>query len=164
MQEGLERKRNTVLSLIIFVVVCFAVAGLGSLATRPNIPTWYAALTKPSWNPPNWVFGPVWTLLYGMMAVAGWLVWKHVGWEGGRIAILLFATQLLLNLLWSYIFFGAHQMGLAFVEIILLWLAIVATIVRFSAVSKVAAGLLVPYLIWVSFAAALNFTIWRLNR
>jgi translocator protein len=153
-------KRNYVLSLIVFFLICFAVAGLGSLATTPNIPTWYANLNKPSWNPPSWVFGPVWTLLYAMMAVAGWLVWKRVGWG---TAMICFAVQLGLNLAWSFIFFAAHQPGLAFLEIILLWLAIAATIVSFSAVSKTAAGLLVPYLLWVSFAAALNFTIWRLN-
>lgn len=157
-------KRENVLSLIIFLVICFAVAGVGSLATRPNITTWYATLNKPSWNPPNSLFGPVWTLLYAMMAVAGWLVWKHAGWQAGRAAMIIFAVQLVLNLAWSFIFFNFHQMGLAFLEIILLWLAIVATIVIFSSVSKVAAVLLIPYLLWVSFAAFLNFTIWRLNR
>jgi translocator protein len=153
-------KRNSVLSLVIILLICFAVAGLGSLATTPNIPGWYATLNKPSWNPPNWLFGPVWTLLYAIMAIAGWLVWKRVGWG---TAMICFAVQLALNLAWSFIFFGAHQTGLAFVEIILLWLAIVATIISFSAVSKPAAALLIPYLLWVSFAAALNFTIWRLN-
>ena len=148
------------LSLILFFVVCFAVAGLGSLATTPNIPTWYATLSKPSWNPPNWLFGPVWTSLYAMMAVAGWLVWKREGWG---TASLCFAVQLVLNLAWSFIFFGAHQTGLAFLEIILLWLAIAATIISFWSVSKTAAALLIPYLLWVSFAAILNFTIWRLN-
>jgi translocator protein len=153
-------KRNYVLSLLVFFVLCFAVAGLGSLATTPNIPTWYATLNKPSWNPPNWLFGPVWTLLYAMMAVAGWLVWKRVGWG---TAIICFAVQLALNLAWSFIFFGAHQTGLAFLEIILLWLAIAATIISFFPVSKTAAALLIPYLLWVSFAATLNITIWRLN-
>jgi benzodiazapine receptor len=153
-------KRNYVLSLLVFFVLCFAVAGLGSLATTPNIPTWYATLNKPSWNPPNWLFGPVWTFLYAMMAVAGWLVWKRVGWA---TAIICFAVQLALNLAWSFIFFGAHQTGLAFLEIILLWLAILATIISFFPVSKTAAALLIPYLLWVSFAAILNFTIWRLN-
>lgn len=153
-------KRNYVPSLIVFLVICFAVAGLGSLATTPNIPDWYAGLNKPSWNPPNWLFGPVWTLLYAMMAVAGWLVWKRTGWG---TAITCFAVQLALNLAWSFIFFGAHQTGLAFLEIVLLWLAIVATIISFWSVSKNAAGLLIPYLLWVSFAATLNFTIWRMN-
>jgi tryptophan-rich sensory protein len=157
-------KRDKVLSLLVFFVICFAVAGLGSLVTTPNIPTWYAALSKPSWNPPNWLFGPVWTSLYAMMAIAGWLVWKRAGWEAGRTAMIIFALQLILNLAWSFIFFGAHQMGLAFLEIILLWLAIVATIVSFSSLSKTAAALLIPYWLWVSFAATLNFTIWRLNR
>lgn len=155
--------RNNFVSLIVFLVICFAVAGLGSFATTPNIQTWYVTLNKPSWNPPNWLFGPVWTLLYAMMAVAVWLVWKGAGWQAGRTALLLFALQLLLNLAWSFIFFNFHQIGLAFLEIVVLWIAIVATIVSFASVSKVAAALLIPYLLWVSFASFLNFTIWRLN-
>jgi translocator protein len=121
-------KRNYLPSLIVFFVLCFAVAGLGSLATTPNIPIWYANLNKPAWNPPNWLFGPVWTLLYTMMAVAAWFVWKRVGWG---TAVICFAVQLALNLAWSFIFFGAHQTGLALLEIILLWFAIVATIISF---------------------------------
>ncbi len=148
------------IGLVVSLVICFAVAGLGSLATTPNIPTWYATLNKPSWNPPNWLFGPVWTALYAMMAVAVWLVWKKVGWN---TAVTIFAIQLALNLAWSFIFFGFHQPGLAFLEIVLLWLAIAATVLMFFQVSAVAASLLIPYLLWVSFAAALNFTIWRLN-
>jgi tryptophan-rich sensory protein len=148
------------IGLLVSLVICFAVAGLGSLATTPNIPTWYATLNKPSWNPPNWLFGPVWTALYAMMAVAVWLVWKKTGWN---TAVIIFAVQLALNLAWSFIFFGFHQPGLAFLEIVLLWLAIAATILMFFQVSTVAASLLIPYLLWVSFAAALNFTIWRLN-
>ncbi len=148
------------IGLLVSLVVCFAVAGLGAFATTPNIPTWYATLNKPSWNPPNWVFGPVWTLLYGLMAISVWLVWKRDGWN---TAVTIFAIQLALNLAWSFIFFGFHQTGLAFWEIVLLWLAIAATILMFFQVSTVAASLLIPYLLWVSFAAALNFTIWRLN-
>lgn len=146
--------------LVVSLLICFAVAGLGSLATTPNIPTWYATLNKPSWNPPNWLFGPVWTVLYALMAISAWLVWKRAGW---RAAILVFVIQLLLNLAWSFIFFGAHQIGLAFAEIVLLWIAIAATIWMFYPISKVAAVMLLPYLLWVSFAAGLNFTIWRLN-
>ena len=148
------------IGLVVSLVICFAVAGLGSLATTPNIPTWYATLNKPSWNPPNWLFGPVWTALYAMMAVAVWLVWKKVGWN---TAVTIFAIQLALNLAWSFIFFGFHQPGLAFLEIVLLWLAIAATVLMFFQVSEVSASLMIPYLLWLSFAAALNFTICRLN-
>jgi translocator protein len=148
------------LGLLVSLVTCFAVAGLGSLATTPNIPTWYATLNKPTWTPPNWAFGPVWTVLYGMMAVAVWLVWRKAGWN---MAVTIFAVQLALNLAWSFIFFGFHQPGLAFLEIVMLWLAIAATVLMFFQVSPVAASLLIPYLLWVSYAAALNFAIWRLN-
>jgi tryptophan-rich sensory protein len=151
---------NEWIGLVVSFVVCFAVAGLGSLATTPNIPTWYATLNKPSWNPPNWLFGPVWTVLYALMAVAVWLVWRRTGWG---VAVTIFAIQLALNLAWSFIFFGSHQPGLAFLEIVLLWLAIAATVLMFFQVSTVAAILMIPYLLWVSFAAALNYTIWRLN-
>jgi translocator protein len=148
------------IGLLVSLVTCFAVAGLGSLATTPNIPTWYATLNKPTWTPPNWAFGPVWTVLYGMMAVSVWLVWRKAGWN---MAVTIFAIQLALNLAWSFIFFGFHQPGLAFLEIVMLWLAIAATVLMFFQVSPVAASLLIPYLLWVSYAAALNFAIWRLN-
>lgn len=124
---------------------------------------WYAALHKPSWNPPPWVFGPAWTFLYITMAVAAWLVWREGGWKAQRRALGLFIVQWFLNALWTPLFFGAHLPGVAFGEIVLLWLAIAATLVAFWRVKKAAGLLLVPYLAWVSFAAALNFTIWRLN-
>ena len=124
---------------------------------------WYAALHKPSWNPPPWVFGPAWTFLYITMAVAAWLVWREGGWKAQRRALGLFIVQWFLNALWTPLFFGAHRPGVAFGEIVLLWLAIAATLVAFWLVKKAAGLLLVPYLAWVSFAAALNFTIWRLN-
>ena len=124
---------------------------------------WYAALHKPSWNPPPWVFGPAWTFLYITMAVAAWLVWREGGWKAQRRALGLFIVQWFLNALWTPLFFGAHRPGVAFGEIVLLWLAIAATLVAFWRVKKAAGLLLVPYLAWVSFAAALNFTIWRLN-
>lgn len=152
--------KNDWFSLVIFLVACFAVAALGSLATSPEIPGWYATLSKPSWTPPSWLFGPVWTTLYAMMAVAAWLVWRRDGWGG---AITFFIVQLVLNLAWSFIFFKFHSPGLAFIEIVLLWTAIVATTVKFAGVAQTAALLLVPYLLWVTFAAALNFSIWRLN-
>jgi len=151
--------------LIIFVAVCFAVAGLGSLSTNPSIDNWYAALTKPSWNPPNWVFGPVWTILYLMMAIAAWLVWRRKGSvAAAAVPLALFAVQLLLNALWSYLFFGLHRPDLAFAEIVLLWAAILATMLAFRRAVPLAGWLLLPYLLWVTFAAFLNFTIWRLNQ
>lgn len=154
--------RNEVLALVIILAACFLVAGLASFATRPSIPTWYEEIEKPSWTPPNWLFGPVWTALYAAMAVAAWLVWKKAGWTGGHIP--LFCVQLALNLAWSFIFFGLHRPGLAFVEIALLLVAIAATAIKFATVSKTAALLMAPYLVWVGYAAALNFAIWRANR
>ena len=151
------------IGLVAFVAVCFAVAWLGSAVTTPKIAGWYAALAKPDWNPPNWIFGPVWSFLYLTMAVAAWLVWRQRGWGGAKWALLLFGIQLILNLLWSCLFFGLENPGLAFVEIIVLWAAILATTVTFWPRSKIAGLLLVPHLAWVSFAAVLNFTMWRLN-
>jgi len=124
---------------------------------------WYASLLKPAWNPPAWVFGPAWTVLYVSMAVAAWLVWREGGWKAQRPALGLFLVQWLLNALWTPLFFGMHRTGLAFAEIIALWLALAVTLVVFWRVRMAAGVLLVPYLAWVSFAAFLNFTIWRLN-
>lgn len=124
---------------------------------------WYAALHKPAWNPPNWIFGPVWTALYTMMGVAAWLVWRRGGWGAQAMPLALFLVQLVLNAAWSWLFFGLHRPGLAFAEIVLLWLAILATALAFRPVSAAAFWLLVPYLAWVTFAAVLNFTLWRLN-
>jgi translocator protein len=125
---------------------------------------WYDALAKPAWNPPSWVFGPVWTLLYVLMGLAAWLVWDRYGWRGpARTALTLFVVQLAFNGAWSAIFFGLQSPGLAFAEIVVLWSLIVATLLLFWRLRPVAGLLLVPYLLWVSFAAVLNFTIWRLN-
>ncbi|MBE2214196.1 MAG: tryptophan-rich sensory protein [Opitutaceae bacterium] len=124
---------------------------------------WYAALNKPTWNPPPWLFGPVWSTLYVAMGVSAWLVWRQGGWSQQRHRLTLFLVQWALNALWTPLFFGLHQIGLALADIIVLWLAIVATIASFARVSQVAAALLVPYLAWVSFATFLTFTIWRLN-
>lgn len=151
------------IGLAVSLIVCFAAAGVGSAVTTPQIDGWYETLTKPTWNPPNWIFGPVWTTLYLAMAVAAWLVWRQGGWAGSKVPLILFGVQLALNTLWSCLFFGLHSPGLAFVEILLLWSAIAATMVAFLFRSKAAALLFVPYLAWVTFAALLNFTIWRLN-
>lgn len=144
-----------------FLVVTFAVAGLSGAATSGAVRDWFPSIAKPAWNPPDWVFGPVWTILYAMMAVAAWLVWRKAGWSG---ALAWFAAQLALNAIWSPLFFGLHRIDLALVDIVLLWAAIAGTTVAFWKVTAVAGWLFVPYLTWVSFASVLNFTLWRLNR
>lgn len=145
------------------LLLCLTAGGIGAWATNSEIPTWYAGIAKPSWNPPNWIFGPVWTTLYVLMAVAAWLIWRRDGFSRGRWPLTLFAIQLGLNTLWSFLFFGMHNPGLAAVEIVLLWLAILATTISFWRRSPVAGALLVPYLAWVGFATVLNVTIWRMN-
>jgi len=147
--------------LIISILVCLGAAVLGSLVTTPALRPWYAGLSKPRWTPPNWLFGPVWTILFVMMAVAAWLVWEKMGLKSAPMQ--LFLLQLLLNVAWSALFFGLRSPGLAFGEIVLLWLAILATSLGFWRAVPAAGWLLLPYLVWVGYAAALNFSIWRLN-
>lgn len=154
---------NNLAGLFGWIVLCFAVAALGGWLTMLGMPAWYDSLTKPSWNPPNWIFGPVWTLLYLAMAVAAWLVWRERGRRDVDVALELFAVQLTLNLIWSGLFFALRSPGLAAAEIGLLWVAILATLVSFWSINRWAGMLFVPYLAWVSFASFLNFTIWRLN-
>lgn len=151
------------LILVVFVVVCLGAAGLGAAWTNTSVASWYSTLEKPSWNPPNWVFGPVWTCLYLAMAVSAWLVWRQQGMVGVRTPLLIFTGQLILNTAWSFLFFGLRNPGLALVDVVLLWLSILATILTFRRVSTWAAALLVPYLAWVSFATVLNWTLWRMN-
>jgi benzodiazapine receptor len=151
------------IGLVVSMAICFGAAGLGSLFTTPSIENWYVTLRKPPWTPPNWVFGPVWTVLYLGMAIAAWLVWRKAGVSGGKLALTFFALQLALNVCWSAIFFGAHMPGYAFAEIVLLWLLIMATVVAFWSVSRAAGWMMVPYLLWVAFAGVLNYAIWRLN-
>ena len=143
-----------------WVAVTFAAAAMGGLFLPGD---WYARLQKPAWNPPNWIFGPVWTALYTIMAVTAWLVWKRGGFAGQRRALLFFLLQLIFNALWSPLFFGLKSPALAFVDIALLWLTLSATLVVFWRTSGMAGALLVPYLAWVSFAAALNYALWQLN-
>ncbi|MEW4454108.1 TspO/MBR family protein [Bremerella sp. JC817] len=152
-----------VVALAGWLVLCFAAAGVGSSFTLPQIGTWYAELNKPSFNPPNWIFGPVWSTLYLMMAIAAWLTWRKSGWSSAPFALILFCIQLLLNTAWSVLFFGLQNPVAAAFDIVLLWGAILATIIAFWPHSRVAALLLVPYLAWVSFASILNFTIVALN-
>ncbi|MEI8315959.1 MAG: TspO/MBR family protein [Verrucomicrobiota bacterium] len=146
-----------------FCVASFVAAAIGGTATGGAVQDWYPTLAKPSWTPPAWLFGPVWTLLYIAMAVAAWLVWRRVGWDGARLALLMFFIQLTLNAVWSVVFFGLRNPGAAFAEIVVLWVAIVVTTLLFWKVTPTAGWLFLPYLVWVSFATALNFAIWRLN-
>ena len=158
--QPMEKTKATCRSLLVLigiVIVTFCAPLLGVFSPPGD---WYASLSKPTWNPPGWIFGPVWTVLYLMMAVAAWWVWKS---ECPRQALVLYGLQLLLNAAWTPTFFGAQQIGLAFAVIIALWLAIVLTVVSFFRVSGLAGWLLMPYLAWVTFAAFLNFTLWRMN-
>lgn len=154
--------RNQVLGLIGWLAVCFGVAALGGFASA-SAPAFYAELQRPSWSPPAWVFGPVWTLLFALMGIAAWLVWREKGFADARVALGLFIAQLVANALWSWLFF-AWQLGtLSLVDIAILWALILATIVAFWPMKPLAGVLLLPYLGWVSFAAALNFALCRLN-
>ena len=151
--------------LLICVGAVLAASSIGSFATVRAIPTWYKGLTKPSFNPPNWLFGPAWTVLYLLMAVAAWLVWKQgLGAPGVKLALAVFLVQLILNALWSVLFFGLRSPLAGLIGISGLWLAILATIILFFRVSTPAGVLLLPYIAWVSFAAILNAAILRLNR
>ena len=160
--EGSSGTR-TWLGLIAFLVVCFAAEAIGGLVTRPSIGTWYAGLARPAWSPPNGVFAPVWFALFLLMAIAAWLVWLRRGLRGARLLFTLFGVQLALNVLWSVLFFGLHSPAAAFVEILVLWVAIGATVVSFWGARRLAGILLLPYWAWVTFAAALNLAFWRLN-
>jgi tryptophan-rich sensory protein len=148
---------------VVCVAVVLGAAAVGSLLTGDEPGEWYAVLRKPAWTPPGWVFGPVWTALYLMMALALLIVWERRGLGGARVAVGLFAAQLALNVAWSGIFFGLRMPGVAFGELVLLWAAILATAVAFWRESVAAGALLLPYLVWVTFAGALNFAVWRLN-
>lgn len=147
--------------LLACFAVCFGAAWLGSWFTQPALVPWYAGLAKPSWTPPNSAFAPAWTILFALMAVAAWLVWRQAGLAS--IPLKLFAIQLTLNVVWSGLFFGLKSPAAALIEIVLLWLAILATALAFRRANRLAGWLLVPYLAWVAYAVALNFAIWRLN-
>lgn len=152
------------LSLIVFIVVCFSAAALGSVFTNNSLKTWYPTIKKPSWNPPNKIFGPVWSVLYLMMAVAGWLVWEKLPQKVLSASMALFFVQLVLNVVWSVVFFGLRSPGWAFVEVVLLWVFIALSMISFWSVYWLAGLFFLPYFLWVSFALALNYAIWRLNR
>ena len=152
---------DSIAMLLAFIGAC-ALASLVGALFRPG--EWYERLAKPAWRPPNWLFAPVWGLLYLMIAISGWLVWREAGFSGAALPLAIYGLQLILNAAWSPVFFGLHRIGLAVIEIGLVWLSIVATIVLFAPVSSMAAWLLLPYLLWVTFAAALNYSVWSLNR
>lgn len=154
--------RHPVAGLVAWLALSTAVAVLGGIASA-DAGAFYARLALPSWAPPGWLFGPVWTLLYAAMAVAAWLVWRGPPTAGRRRALALYLLQLIPNALWSWAFFAWQQGALAMVVIVLLWMLIVATIVAFWRMRPLAAALLAPYLVWVSFASALNFWVWRHN-
>ncbi len=155
---------NNTVKLVISVAIPLLAGVTSGFFTASGVGTWYQTIQKPSWNPPGWIFGPVWTTLYILMGIALYLVWKSdAATAVKKTAILLFAIQLLLNFFWSFIFFNQHQVGWALVEILVMWVFILLTIFAFASVNKTAAWLLVPYISWVSFAFLLNYTIWKLN-
>lgn len=162
MTRDLKRSRD-VLALVVFLALCFAVSAIGGAITATSVDAWYQTLRKPSFNPPDWVFAPVWTALYIAMAVAGWRVWRRPRAEPRQAALTLFGVQLALNLAWSFLFFGYQRIGLALIDIALLLLAIVATAVVFWRIDRPAGALFVPYALWVAYAAVLNAALWRLN-
>jgi len=157
---------NKIFRILVVVVTCLVVGYFSGTVTRSAITTWYPTLVKPSFNPPNWIFAPVWSMLYVMMGVAAGLVWNRMELEKDAVkkALVFFAIQLALNALWSFLFFGLKNPMLAGLEIVILWLMIYETYTKFVKINKTAGYLLVPYLLWVSFAAVLNASIWWLNK
>ncbi len=156
--------KRSILVLIGFLAASFTAAAIGGLTTADNVRTWYPEINKPSWNPPSWLFGPVWTVLYVFMSIAAWRIWRLRESADATIALRLFFVQLVLNALWSLIFFGLHSPGWAFIEIVILWGLLANLQGRFWRLDRFAGCLWAPYLAWVSFATILNATIWWLNR
>jgi translocator protein len=148
--------------LLGWIVLCLAAGAVGAIVSGPD--AWYQSLNKPTWTPPSWVFAPVWTTLYILMAIAAWQVWEQRSAANVRTPIALFLVQLALNAAWTWIFFGLHRPDWAFFELVVLWLAVVATAATFYRIRPMAALLLLPYLGWTTFAAALNGAIWLMNR
>jgi tryptophan-rich sensory protein len=153
---------HQVVGLLGWLLLSLGAAAVGAVASA-DAGAFYAQLVRPSWAPPGWLFAPVWTVLYVLMGVAAWLVWREHGFKEGRTALTLFVVQLGANALWTWIFFAWHRGALAFAEIVFLWCLIVATVVVFRRLNALAAALLLPYLAWVTFACALTFATWRLN-
>ncbi|MBO6576769.1 MAG: tryptophan-rich sensory protein [Rhodothermales bacterium] len=155
-------RTRTIIGLVVALGVAFAAAAVGGWASA-SAGSFYAELVRPDWAPPGWLFGPVWSLLYALMGVASWLVWKEGGWRQNRTALVLYGAQLVANALWSWLFFAWRMGAAAFVEILLLWALIALTIRAFGRVRPLAGWLLAPYLAWVTFATALCWAMWRLN-
>jgi len=151
-----------VAGLIGWLALSYITSAIGAFASV-SAGSFFTELVRPSWAPPGWLFGPVWTVLYTLMGVAAWLVWRTAGFSGAKFALTLFIIQLIFNALWSWLFFKWHLGGLAFLDILFLWAFILITLLAFWRISTWAGVLLIPYLLWVSFAAVLNFTLWRLN-
>lgn len=151
------------LPLTLFLVLAIAAAAIGAMATATGVNTWYPGLQKPAWNPPNWVFGPVWMILYGLMAVSTWRVWRTGNPRSARRTVSLYSAQLTLNALWSVLFFGLHRIGAALVDVVILFLVIGFIFARFWRSDRIAAAMWAPYVLWVGFAMALNAAIQRLN-
>jgi translocator protein len=157
--------KNNIIKLFISIIICLLAGIIGSVFTYSAIPTWYASLNKPPFNPPNWIFGPVWTFLYITMGISVFLIWqKRLTHQSAKIALSVFIIQLSLNCIWSIAFFGFKSPVAGLVIIILLWISILVTILTFSRISTIASVLLIPYILWVSFAGILNYTIYILNR
>jgi benzodiazapine receptor len=153
-----------IVKLVVSIVACQAAGAIGSVFTAPNIPTWYAALEKPFFTPPSWLFAPAWITLYLLMAIAAFLIWrKGLGEEGVKCALTVFLVQLVLNALWSVVFFGLQSPLYGMVVILAMWIAILLTIIKFFRLSAAAGSLMLPYILWVTFASALNIAIWVLN-
>jgi len=159
-----SQRAQDIIKLVVSIIACQLAGLIGSVFTTPAIPTWYAALQKPAFTPPNWLFAPAWLTLYLLMAIAAFLIWrKGLAQKEVKTALLIFAIQLILNALWSVAFFGLKSPLAGVIVIALLWVAILFTILRFFRLSVAAGALLLPYILWVSFAAALNMAIWQLN-
>ncbi len=153
-----------IIKLVVSIVVCQGAGFIGSIFTTPAIATWYAGLAKPPFSPPNWLFGPVWISLFLLMGIALFFIWRQgVQTPGVVIALIVFAVQLVLNILWSFLFFKLQSPLFGFIEIVILWVAIILTILSFARISRTAAFLLIPYIVWVSFAAVLNYSLYKLN-
>jgi benzodiazapine receptor len=164
MSVGNGRSRAAdLLALGAFAVLCLAISAIGGWITAGSVGTWYRTLHKPVFNPPDWVFAPVWTLLYLLIALAGWRVWRSAGAAGARAGMTAYAAQLALNLAWSFLFFGGRMIGIALAEIVLLLVVIGVNAALFWRIDRLAGWLLAPYAAWVGFACVLNFALWRLN-
>ena len=154
--------QKQLLGLAAWLLLCFIAAGIGAAASV-QAGAFYGQLVRPEWAPPGWLFGPVWSVLYFLMAIAAWLVWRVAGWRAAGSSLGLFVLQLALNALWSWLFFGWRLGGPAFAEVLVLWSLIAATLVAFWRIRPLAGALLLPYLLWVGFASVLNYTVWQLN-